>query len=277
MKHIAIVTGATSGVGREFVRQLDGRYYGKLDEIWAVARTAGDLEALADATYAPVRAFALDLARTSSVDAIAAALAVEEGVQVDWLVNSAGLGWFGPLQDMPAGRAQDMVRVNCLALLDLTCAALPYMAAGSRIVNMASVAAWMPLPHMGLYAATKRFVLDLTRSLNADLAGTGIHACAVCPKALKTGFWREAGAEAGMGTLLGTERVYDVVRKAIAAVERGRGSIVTAPDMKVACALFDVLPYGVSKVLGRAARAVVAHRGGSPARPAASGAGTAEA
>lgn len=260
MKTIAIVTGATSGVGREFVRQLDGRYYGQLDEIWAIARHAENLEALVDATYAPVRPFALDLARTSSIDVIAAALAAEPDMHVRWLVNSAGVGWFGPLQEMPSGRAQDMVRLNCLALLDLTCAALPYMARGSRIANMASVAAWMPLPHMGLYAATKRFVLDLTRSLNADLAGTGIHACAVCPKALKTGFWKEA--EADMGGLLGTERVYDVVRKAIVAVEHGRGSVVTAPDMKVARALFNVLPYGVSQALGAAARAVAAKREG---------------
>lgn len=254
MKNIAIVTGATSGVGREFVRQLDGRYFGTLDEIWAVARHADDLAELARNTYAPVRAFALDLTRDESPGTLAAALKADDGIRVGWLVNSAGFGWFGPLQDVCAQTAADMVRLNCLALVDVTSATLPYMDRGSRIVNMASVAAWLPLPHMGLYAATKRFVLDMTRSLNRDLAGTGINACAVCPKAMKTGFWDDAGADAGMGRILGTERVYDVVRKAIAAVNQGRGSLVTAPDMKAVCALANVLPYGLLVALGSAAR-----------------------
>lgn len=257
MKRIAIVTGATSGVGREFVRQLDGLFFGKLDEIWAVARSADDLEEVARGTYAPVRAFAVDLAEDEGVRAVADALAAEGDIRVRWLVNSAGCGWFGPLQDAPNGTVERMVRLNCLALLDLTSAALPFMEPGSRIVNLSSVAAYMPVPQMGAYAATKRFVLDLTRSLNEDLRGTGIAACAVCPKALKTGFFGADSGPAAQGCFcFGTERVYDVVRKAIAAAERGRGSVITAPDMVAACALFKVLPYGAAAALGRAARAM---------------------
>ena len=251
MKRIAIVTGATSGVGREFVRQLDGALYGKLDETWAVARDAEELEEVSRATYAYVRPFACDLTQDASLAQLRRALAVEEDVRVLWLVNSAGTGWFGRQQDADPQAICDMVRLNCLALTELCEMALPYMASGSRIVNMASVAAWLPLPQMGLYAATKSFVLDVTRALNEDLAGTGISACAVCPKALRTRFWDKAGSASGLGMALGTESVYDVVRKAIAAAEAGRGCVITSPDMVAVCAAAKLLPYGVLAGIGK--------------------------
>jgi short-subunit dehydrogenase len=248
MKTIAIVTGATSGVGREFVRQLDGTYYGKLDEIWAVARDARELDAVASQTYAPTRPFALDLTDPAAVPALAAALEAED-VRVLWLVNAAGMGRFEPFSATPAADLRAMVELNCLALTDLTSAALPHMAAGSRIVNLASVAAYMPFPSMGVYAATKRYVLDLTRALNAELSGCDIHACAVCPKAMRTSFWEEAGSEADLGFFFGTEKVFDVVRKAIAAVNAGHGAIVTSPEMKLVCGALKVLPYGVDELI----------------------------
>lgn len=256
MKNVIVVTGATSGVGREFVRQLDGLMYGKVDEIWAVARSEEELERLAGETYAPVRRFALDLTDRESARVLGDALAEEQakdGVCVSWLVNSAGIGWFGPMQEMGAASADRMVRLNCLALIDVTLEALPFMQPGSHIVNMASVAAYMPLPGMGLYAATKRLVLDMTRSLNEDLRRTGVTACAVCPKAMRTAFWEAAGSDAdkSMGFFFGTERVYDVVRKAIRAARAGRGSVITSPDMAVACAAFKALPYGATCAAAR--------------------------
>lgn len=270
MKTIAIVTGATSGIGREFVRQLDGEYYGRIDEFWAVGRSQERLAELAASTYAPVRAFALDLTCQDSLDKLRSELAAEnarvssEGgeLRVGWLVNSAGFGRFGAFGS-PAGSDDSeadaaaggidaqMVRLNCLALTELCEMALAHMGPGSRIVNMASVAAYLPISPMATYAATKRFVLDVTRALNEDLRGTDIHACAVCPKAVRTRFWDEAGTAAGIGFAFGTERAYDVVRKAIAVVERGAGSVITAPDMKLACGVAKVLPY---PALAQAAR-----------------------
>lgn len=247
MTRIAMVTGATSGVGREFCRQLDGAYYGRIDEFWAVGRDESRLEELSRSLYAPVRPFALDLRQERSFDVLRSELASMGDASVSWLVNSAGFGWFGDETSADPSLLADMVRVNCLATVEMTGLALPYVQAGSRIVNMSSVAAYLPVPGMGVYAATKSFVLDVTRTLNQELAGTGINACAVCPKAMATGFWKDVGSEAVIhGAMsLGTEQVYDVVRKAIAAVEAGRGAIVTAPDMRLLTAVAKVLPYGV--------------------------------
>lgn len=261
MKTVVVVTGATSGVGREFVRQLDGMLYGEVDEVWAVARCAEGLMGLAGQTHAPLRAFPCDLTRPDGVQLMEEALAQEQatqGICVKWLVNSAGCGWFGNYQDMDRKTVRRMVELNCLALADMTSAALPHMLPGSRIVNMSSVAAYMPLPGMALYSATKRFVLDLTRALNEDLRGTGISACAVCPKAMRTAFWDEAGErrDRDMGFFFGTEPVDTMVHRALRAARAGRGSIVTSPDMKLACAAFKALPYGLTCAAAKAGLAV---------------------
>ncbi|MEE8715453.1 MAG: SDR family NAD(P)-dependent oxidoreductase [Coriobacteriales bacterium] len=253
MKSIAIVTGATSGVGREFCRQLDGTYYGRIDEIWAIGRDEDALAEVRRALYAPVRTFALDLRDPHSFGVLRSALAAEEDACVSWLVNSAGFGWFGLETQADPSLMVDMVRVNCLAVVETIGLALPYVQPGSRIVNMSSVAAFLPLPGMGMYAATKRFVLDVTRVLNDELEGTGVHACAVCPKALNTGFWKDAGQAASMGKMLGEESVYDVVRKAIDAVEAGRGRVITSPDMHVVNVAMKLLPYGLTSAIGKAA------------------------
>ena len=284
MKTIAIVTGATSGLGREFVRQLDGTYYGRIDEFWAIGRDRTRLAELAQSTYAPVRTFALDLSEQASLDELREALSREHrgvlamrqsqapggssdgetGLRVGWLVNSAGFGSFGGFDlGIDGGVNAGMVRLNCLALVEMCEMALPYMGRGSRIVNMSSAAAWLPVPALGTYAATKRFVLDVTRILNEELRGTGINACAVCPKAVNTRFWDRMSpvelesAGARLSHALGTERAYDVVRKAIAAVNQGRGAIITSPDMKVLCAAAKVLPYPVLAAGGRLAQTLV--------------------
>lgn len=261
MKRIAIITGATSGVGREFARQLDGAYYGTIDEMWLVARDADRLREVSDALYAPCRTFALDLCDDRSFTVLADALSVEKDARVLWLVNSAGFGFFGDETLADPRMMANMVRLNCLAVVQMCELALPHVTQGSRIVNMASVAAYLPIPGMGLYAATKRFVLDVTRVLNDELAGTGVHACAVCPKAMRTGFWHDTGdAGTRLGFSLGAEEVFDVVRKAIDAVNAGRGSVITAPDMQLACAVAKALPYGALSRIG--ARAMRAARAG---------------
>ena len=246
-KRIAIVTGASSGVGREFVRQLDAGAGGEVDELWLVARSADRLAQAAASCVHPTRVFALDLTEDSSVDAIAASLAETNDAQVTWLVNSAGFGRFGRLWEIGREQNAAMVRLNCVALTSLCSVALPHMGPGSRIVNLASVAGLMPQPELSVYCATKSFVLDLTRTLDYELRGTGIHATALCPKFMDTRFLESAGEPQAVRrmTSIGFEPVERAVSRGIAAAKKGRAVCIPSADMRAAYALAKVLPGAV--------------------------------
>ncbi len=247
-KHrIAIITGASSGVGREFTRQLDAGAGGEVDELWLIARSAERLAEVAAQCKHPARLFALDLTEDASIDVIDAALkdaneACE--LQVTWLVNSAGFGRFGRLWDIGREQNAAMVRLNCVALTALCSIALPHMGPGSRIVNLASVAGLMPQPELSVYCATKSFVFDLTRTLDYELRGTGIHATALCPKFMDTRFLDSAGEPQAVRrmTSIGFEDVGRAVSRGISAARRGRSICIPSADMRTAYALAKILP-----------------------------------
>lgn len=245
-KRIAIITGATSGVGREFTRQLDAERAGALDELWLVARSEINLVEVAEKCSHACRLFPLDLTQEASWEAIADALAKAGDVAVMWLVNSAGYGRFGHLDEIAATDNVGMVRLNCVALTALCSAALPYMDRGSCIVNLASVAGLVPQPELSVYSATKRFVLDVTRTLSYELRGTGITACAVCPKFMDTRFLDAAGDAQAVRrmTTIGFEDVRHVVSYAIKKAQEGRSMCIPARDMRLAYAATRLLPAG---------------------------------
>ena len=171
---IALVTGASSGLGREFVRQLahePGR-----DEIWVVARR----EALRAACPLPVRVLALDLTRPECMDTLRRVLA-EHKPNLRVLVNAAGMGRIGPTVDLPARDIGAMIDLNCRAAAQVTDAAFPYLHPGSRVLEVCSTAAFQPMPGLNVYAATKAFLLSYTQSLHYELAPAGIRVTAVCP------------------------------------------------------------------------------------------------
>ena len=135
-------------------------------------------------------------------------------------MNAAGFGKFGDWQTISDAAVDSMIDLNCRGLVDMTRAALPYMERGSRIIQVASAAAFTPLPHMNVYAATKSFVLHYTRALRWELHGTGITATALCPTWVKTGFERVARTSGGghdVGHLLGEQTPQEVVRRALCA------------------------------------------------------------
>ena len=124
----------------------------------------------------------LDLTDESSFEAVSVALEQTPGAEVSLLVNNAGFGTFGDFAQQPADDAPRMVALLLRAPVELTYRALPYMAAGSRIINVASVAAFIPQPRLSVYSAAKRFVLDFSRSLDVELGEVGIHVTALCPE-----------------------------------------------------------------------------------------------
>jgi short-subunit dehydrogenase len=194
---IAIITGASSGMGREFVRHADRT--GGFDAIWAVARREERLHELAGECTTPLRPVVLDLSAPSSIDELHRLLEAaareaglakvgDEGFSVGLLVNAAGFGKFGSFRDLMRSETDTMIALNCRVPVDLTQLAVRYMRKGSRIIEVVSSASFQPLPYMSLYAATKAFLLSYTRSLRWELVGTGIHATALCPGWVRTEF-----------------------------------------------------------------------------------------
>ena len=148
---IAIVTGASSGMGVSYVRALAQE--AGVEEIWALARREEALLALQAQLAKPLRSIRLDLSEPDAPSRFQALLE-RERPKIDYLVNNAGFGKFCGLGELTMEQALSMVDVNCRALTGLCLAALPYLSAGARIVNMASAASFQPLPYMELYAAS---------------------------------------------------------------------------------------------------------------------------
>ncbi len=216
-KRVAIVTGASSGLGLEFARQIDRLQ--QVDEIWLVARKADALDEVAKQLDTPAVPVVADLTSKADIAAIKQRLA-DFDPDVRYLVNAAGFGKFGDWQTISDEAVDSMIDLNCRGLVDMTHATLPYMNRGAHIVQVASAAAFVPLPHMNVYAATKAFVLRYTRALRWELHGTGITATALCPTWVKTGFEkvaRESGGGHDVRHLLGAQKASTVVSRALTA------------------------------------------------------------
>lgn len=210
--NIAIVTGASSGMGREFVLQLSG--YVQVDEIWAIARREAALETLKEETSVPVRPVCLDLCREESFAALAALLE-REAPNVRLLVNAAGFGKFGQSLNIPVEDECRMIDLNCKALLRVTRLVIPYMGAGSHILQLDSLSAFQPVPYITTYGATKAFVLSYSRSMNRELKPRGIRVMAMNPGWVKTEFFNHAFQTNGGWEVQYFDRLYeakDVVR-----------------------------------------------------------------
>ncbi len=183
---IAIITGASSGMGREFTRQASAE--AMADEIWVVARRRERLEELQSELQTPLRIFECDLTQKADIDVLRLALEQEEP-DVSLLINCAGFAKFGAVGQVSAADSLAMIDLNVRALVEITELVLPYMKQEARIIQIASTAAFQPLPEMNVYAATKAFVLSYSRALNVELEERGISVTAVCPGWTKTEFF----------------------------------------------------------------------------------------
>ena len=185
--NIAIVTGASSGMGREFVLQLSK--YVNVDEIWAIARREDALKTLKAA--AAVRPIPLDLCDEASFSRFADLLAAEKP-NVKLLVNAAGFGKFGSYHKVSLEDECKMIDLNCKALVLMTRLTIPYMEKGSHILQLDSLSAFQPVPYITTYGATKSFVLSYSRSMNRELKAQGIRCMAMNPGWVKTEFFNHA-------------------------------------------------------------------------------------
>jgi len=177
MKKIAIITGATGGIGQEFVKQILKE---ELDEIWAVARNEKKLKELREQFGEKVRLVPMDLSDSGQLKKLGLLLA-EETLQIQYLINNAGLAKMGSYKDFSTEEIIRTVDVNCKAPVLLCQMCIPFMDEGSRILNISSASAFQPNPYINLYAASKAFERSYSRALNVELKGTGITSTAVCP------------------------------------------------------------------------------------------------
>jgi short-subunit dehydrogenase len=186
-----LITGATSGIGLAIARRYAREGY----DLALAARTNAKLAEIArELSTVRVDTFAADLAHPTGAAELAAAVA-DAGLSVDILVNNAGAGLHGRFSDTPLERELDLVRLNMASVLVLTKALLPAMLARGRghIVNVASVAAFLPGPYQSVYYASKAFLLSFSDALAEELRGTGVGVTAVCPGPTATGFHAAAG------------------------------------------------------------------------------------
>ena len=187
--NIAIITGASSGMGKEFVRQFSR--YVTVDEVWVIARREAQLQALQEICPVKVRPIPLDLCLEESFQTLAALLEQEQP-NVKLLVNASGFGKFGRYEKIPLADELRMIDLNCKALVAITRLTLPYMDAGSHILQLDSLSAFQPVPFITTYGATKSFVLSYSRAMNAELKSTGIRMMAMNPGWVKTEFFNHA-------------------------------------------------------------------------------------
>ncbi|MCR4899357.1 MAG: SDR family NAD(P)-dependent oxidoreductase [Treponema sp.] len=199
MKNIAVITGASSGMGKEFAIQVAQKY--DFDEIWIIARRLEHLNQLAHEinrtkNFQVVRPIQLDLGSMQGVYELEKLIKdedeklkkVESGIKIGLLINNAGFGSYGPFEETSVKTEMEMVELNCTALTGLCGIALPFLKNDSVIINTSSLAAFMPLGNFAVYAATKAYVLSFSVALAAELKSRGIKVSALCPGSVSTEF-----------------------------------------------------------------------------------------
>lgn len=233
-------------MGREFVRQL-GYFYKNLDEIWVIARRKERLEVLAKESRVPLRIFAGDLQKKKVYKELRDALEKEQP-DLRMLVNSAGFGKSGSVEEISSEKFRiqtDMVDVNCRSLTRMTLLCLPFLRAGSRIVNLASASAFCPQPYFSVYAATKSYVLSFSRSLGEELRKKGIVVTAVCPGPVDTEFFKFSGKPQNILKKLTMAKADRVVHQALKDCRSGKSVSVYGIPMKLTYFGTKLLPHGL--------------------------------
>lgn len=238
MKEIAIVTGASGGIGSEFVRQM---YRYDVDEIWAVARGKEKLEQLRKDNGTKIVPIIADLSHNQGIEILTKKLQ-DEAVVVRYLVNNAGMLDLGASAAFSSEKIAKTIDLNCKAVVLLTNLCIPYMQRGSRIINLASSSAFQPLPYLNLYASTKVFVRSYSRALHVELKSSGITVTAVCPGWVDTALLPEEknGKKIHYPGITVPEQV---VKKALKDVKKGKDMSICMIKVKLHHIAAKCLPH----------------------------------
>ncbi len=244
MKRIAIVTGASSGMGRRFAQTAGNNV--AFDELWVIARREERLlqlqKELDSQTVVPI---AMDLSVKENIASLGERLR-KENAEVVLLVNAAGFGKFQAVTDVPQEVADQMLALNCGALMDMCYTCLPFMKRGAKILNIASVAAFQPVPYIAEYAATKAFVLSFSRALWKELQADGITVTALCPYWTRTEFFNVSNTNTSKDRVTYFNAMYepeDLVRRGWRDLLRGRDVSTYGFIARAQLVLVKLLPH----------------------------------
>jgi short-subunit dehydrogenase len=255
----ALITGASAGLGREFARQLASQ----ARSLILVARRERILIELRDELRQQHPSLTVHIRKTDLADLThlneLIAWLDHENIEVDLLINNAGLGDLGLFATSDLVRNEQMMLVNVVALTSLTRHLLPRMLTRKRggILNISSAAGFLPIPEFAVYAATKAYVTSFSEALRAEIRGTGVSVCAICPGPVHTEF-QEVAKRPGGQTETGPEFVYVPVEKvvwdALTAVESDRPTVIPGMAMKVAMVLVRLTPMPILRLASRVSR-----------------------
>ena len=244
----ALVTGASAGIGEVFATKLAKKGY----DLVITARRKDRLEALAEtfiAGGAATEVIEADLATDAGVDLLEAT-----ATEVDLLVNNAGFGTVGNFADLPIDRELDELSVNVRALMRLSHAALRGMSERARgaIINVASTAAFQPVPHNATYSATKAFVLHFSEALHEEAKAHGVTVTCLCPGPVKTEFQEVAGVDESSIPAMMWTTAEDVVDAALFAVDVRRAYVVPGAINAMTALGSRIVPRFVTRKLAGA-------------------------
>ncbi len=240
MKRIAVITGASSGMGRSFALKLDASK--SFDEIWLIARRTDKLRELANLLKSPARCISLDLCDATSYEEYKRMLA-EEAPQIDVLVCAAGVGRFGTFSEMDLDSQLRMIDLNAKALVAVTYESIPYMTRGSQVYLLDSLSSFQPVPYINVYGSTKAFVLSFSRALNVELVTRGIKVMAVSPGWVKTEFFDYAVTD---DTIVYYNRFYEadeVVDRALRDMKKGKDLSICGFPVRAQVFFTKLLPH----------------------------------
>lgn len=250
--NIAVITGASSGLGWEYAKALYETRV-DLDEIWVIARREDRLKELQSELGSSIIPVAFDITDPQSVDDYVALLK-EKGATVKLLINNAGFGKLGNFDELSLQENTAMVRLNCEALTAMTAATLPFMNERSEIINSCSIASFAPNTRMAVYSSTKAYVMSLSRALREELKSRKINVLAVCPGPMETEFLSVANIEKGTSTTFDTlPRVNPrtMAVKSLKASKKGKAVYTNRIFYKFYRILAKILPHSlVMKLCG---------------------------
>lgn len=243
---IAIITGASSGLGSEFAVAVD-RTRADIDEIWLIARRREKLEELAENLTKKSRVLSLDITSDDDLARLEKTIN-EEKPEIALLINNAGFGRLGEFKDLTAEDSKAMLRLNCEAVTVMTRICLPFMPRKSEIINSCSIASFAPNARMAVYSSTKAYILSLSRALRLELKSQKINVLAVCPGPMDTEFLPVAGIAKGTSFTFDTlPRVKPKImaEKSLKASKKGRGVYTNRIFYKFYRLLAKILPHSI--------------------------------